>query len=565
VSRADDATVEAWRHLTETGARDPHELHVSHLWDCLRQVHYRATKEPVTDRFEPEPMVHAHMGTAIDALFVPAMAVTWPRRDDRIERCQHHADLTGTIDGVTIHAQADIVAWLSDGTAWVWDAKTLAATGYDAVSAGQPRPQHWWQVWCYARLTELIHNTTVTRTHLYYVCRSDPHAYKDPKRTRRWDTLIAPYTQDHRDTADQLIGEAVQAATSTTTTVPRWFGDDRWKISGLHSPCRSCPWQQTCLGKAASGDGPADAAAITADMARALYETKQATREAGKALQGYLALYGADSDAADAKKTVTELVEDYGLDDGIYTTPDGAQYQVKWNPGGDITDQKTLTQRAKDAGWDIPTKPRKGHFSVKQIGKASLDVTEASNEAIYTYTERNAMSAKTRTRPYSITHDGTVYRFEGRAEHHPDNGWRVQVYEVHQYHTDDGEVTYWRTHYQPITGWHKITKHVTANNFRSILLQAFRDQGWPPVMSVGLLRPPVEDYYYTALTPPVPKVNAGNTNDNALMSRVGARSRHRRLTMHQITRARQELDPQHHDNPNLLAPLVDQMSRPTYW
>ena len=149
MSTADEASRLAWRLLSNDRARDPYDVHVTDLAGCLRQVHYQATKTPISDpdiARRRSMMIAAHMGTAIDDHYAPAFARTWPTVDKRITWCQPHVDLTTLVyDSVTIHGTADVIAQTTDSV-MVWDLKTVSAAKFDSVWAGDIPVEHLLQV-----------------------------------------------------------------------------------------------------------------------------------------------------------------------------------------------------------------------------------------------------------------------------------------------------------------------------------------------------------------------------------------------------------------------------------
>ena len=164
----------------------------------------------------------------------------------------------------------------------------------------------------YAYLAEMKWGKPASKVALYYVCRSDPEAYKDYRRPRRWRTIEIPYTDRHRASPEDLLTDAVKAATSTRHAT-RWFADGG-KISSLYSPCRSCPWQRRCLGKSLEDGETHVAEEAAADALRGLAETKTIAADASAAMRQFLALQHAKHSATKSVNRSRELIDDLGLD-----------------------------------------------------------------------------------------------------------------------------------------------------------------------------------------------------------------------------------------------------------
>jgi hypothetical protein len=363
------ASQEAWRAVTDARHRDPYEIHVTDLHQgCLRQLHYRAGHvEPSDGDFGAAAMkISAHLGTAIDALYVPHFAAAWPKLDASITQSHHHYKLRLQRGDVAIIGESDAVAYCTGNTAQVWDLKTCEYSKWDQVAAGEIPDNNITQIICYSRLVELQTGRRVTAMHLYYLDRSDPEALKDFRRTARYFTATQAFNDEHRNLADTLFNRVFAAATSTTAA-PRWFGDERGKISSRYSPCGKCPWQTRCLGKPVEcEDGNAVLAVDAArDLVRGWREAKVEKKEAIAALKGFIKKHKDVHDTSKVEGKLDELAKDLGLEPGIWDLGDGLSVELRLAGGGMINDQKAMAKIITDAGHEIPKIPKSQHLTFR--------------------------------------------------------------------------------------------------------------------------------------------------------------------------------------------------------
>jgi len=355
------ASQEAWRDLTTARTFDPFEIHVTSLESCLRQLHFRATGEAITDpdTSTPSMKIAAHEGTAIDALYVPYFAAAWAKTDPTLEVVHPHFKLRHARDGVAIIGESDVVAFGPDNTAQVWDLKTCEYSKWDACAAGEIPDAHALQVICYARLIELQTGRRVTDMHLYYLDRSDPEAYKDFRRSARYFTTSQTFTDADRQMADTLFDRVFSAAKSTAEA-PRWFGDERGKISSRFSPCHKCLWQTRCLGKPVHGQDATLAVDVEAagQLIGGWAEARTDKAEAVAKLKDFIRAELDKNKKSKVEGRLKELVIALNLDRDFYDAGNGTVLELYDKRGGEIKDQEAIEKILSDLGIKIPTKPR---------------------------------------------------------------------------------------------------------------------------------------------------------------------------------------------------------------
>lgn len=370
----------AWHDLYVDSQVPPHEIHVTSMDTCARRTWYQHHNVPVSDiASSSSSVVPAVMGTAVHRVYVPGFAERLQSHPD-IARADAHADVTITVDGVTIHGEADIVAIDTGNRGHIWDLKTVYTPRRyaDIVSSGAP-DNHVRQVVTYAYMWEQRTGQVCDSISLYYVnaSRSGDGGH---------NTGTIPFTDAHRSIASDRIKSCVQAATSTLAP-PQWFADKE-KISSRSTSsedrvrvCRSCPWQTTCLGRPVTGDSAGqphqDVAAQLITARQHLRTLEQGQLDKMRELSGYShnkKHYNSES------KILSDFLNDIGVSDGMYDNGIGGAYIVSTKTRK-IMDTSAVKNILTDNNIDIPMKETSPSTYIREVKDASRIKERTSRES----------------------------------------------------------------------------------------------------------------------------------------------------------------------------------------
>lgn len=310
----------AFRAATRKRERDPHQVSLSGLGACTRQVAYKLAGAPVTDPLTGlEEDRTANLGTWQHQGLLPRVRAL-------VSRARSEMRVVLSLGGLELPGRLDL--WVPQFGGGVIDLKTTREWGLDQAVRRGMRGSHRSQVRGYA-----LACVQAGRPCAWYAV-----IYLD-RATGDHEVLAEPFDQEAAQWVCDRVEEIKRAALN-----PRLAPREE-RGPGLSPVCDSCPWLRSCWGPTAVPGLPGGQSALAR---RGHVVDAQKVAAAAQ-------LYDHGRDQESAGRSAKEFAR------AILSTTRAGTYgawELSWGRRGRaVPDVDAMIARYEALGWEIPKKP----------------------------------------------------------------------------------------------------------------------------------------------------------------------------------------------------------------